>query len=144
MRRIERLDSVVQHVDKKKEKALQAVAFSQGQVSTEKNRLDQLMSYRNEYLNNKGHLQQACSAIELQEYSRFLVQLDDTIKKQLEVIRLRETELDTKRRAWQATRVDSKVMHKVVENIEQHDRLQQERKEQKTMDEFAQRKSQHR
>ena len=144
MRRIERLEPVVQHVDKKQEKALQAVAFSQGQVSTEKNSLDQLMSYRNEYLNNKGHLQQACSVIELQEYNRFLVQLDDTIKKQLEVIRLRETELDIKRRAWQVTRVDSKVLHKVVENLEQNELLQQERKEQKSMDEFAQRKAHHR
>ena len=144
MRRIERLDPVVQHVDKKQENALQAVAFSQGQVSTEKNRLDQLIAYRNDYLKNKGQLQKACSAIELQEYSRFLVQLDDTIKKQLEVIRLRETELDIKRRAWQATRIDSNVMHKVVENLEQQDLLQEERKEQKSMDEFAQRKAHHR
>jgi flagellar FliJ protein len=144
MRRIKRLDPVVQHVDKKKDKALQAVAFSQGQVSTEKNRLDQLKIYRNDYLKNKGQLQQACSSLELQEYNRFLVQLDDTIKKQLDVIRLRETELDTKRRAWQITRVDSKVMHKVVENLEQHELLQQERMEQKSMDEFAQRKAHHR
>jgi flagellar FliJ protein len=144
MRRIERLVPVVQHVDKKQEKALQEVALSQGQVSTEKNRLDQLKVYRNEYLKNKGQLQQACSAIELQEYNRFLVQLDETIKKQLEVIRLRETDLDIKRRAWQTTRIDSKVMHKVVENLEQHELLQQERKEQKSMDEFAQRKAHHR
>lgn len=144
MRRIKRLDPVVKHVDKKQEKALQAVAFGQGQVSTEKNRLDQLMVYRKGYLENKGQVQQACSVIELQEYSRFLVQLDDTIKKQLEVIRLRETELDIKRRAWQTTRVDSNIMHKVVENLEQQDLLQQERKEQKSMDEFAQRKAHHR
>ena len=144
MRRIERLDPVVQHVDKKQEKALQAVAFSQGQVLTERNRLDQLMVYRNDYLENKSQLQQACSAIELQEYSRFLVQLDDTIKKQMEVIRLRETELDVKRRAWQATRINSNVMHKVVENLEQQNLLQEERREQKSMDEFAQRKAHHR
>jgi len=144
MRRIERLDPVVQHVDKKQDKALQAVAFSQGQVSTEKNRLDQLIGYRDDYLINKARLQQACSAIELQEYSRFLVQLDDTIKKQMEVIRLRETELDIKRRAWQATRIDSKVMHKVIENLEQQKLSQQERKEQKSMDEFAQRKAHYR
>lgn len=144
MRRIERLDPVVQHVDKKQEKALQAVAFSQGQVSSEKNRLDQLMVYRDDYLNKKNQLQQACSVIELQEYCRFLLQLDDTIKKQREVIRLRESELDIKRRAWQTTRIDSNVMHKVVENLEQEDLLQQERKEQKSMDEFAQRKAHHR
>ncbi len=141
MTRTKRLGPVVQHVDKKQEKALQAVAYSQGQVSTEKSKLDQLMAYRNEYLKNKGQLQQACSAIELQEYSRFLVQLDDTIKKQMEVIHLRETELNNKRRAWQVTRIDSNVMHKVVENLEQHELVQQERKEQKSMDEFAQRKS---
>jgi len=144
MTRIERLDPVVQHVDKKQEKALQEVAFSQGQVSTEQHRLDQLMVYRDDYLKNKTQLQQACSAIELQEYSRFLVQLDDTIKKQMEVIRLRESELNMKRRAWQATRINANVMHKVVENLEQQNLLQEERREQKSMDEFAQRKAHHR
>jgi len=140
MTRSERLDPVVQHVDKKQEKALQAVAFCQGQVSTEKHKLEQLKSYRNDYLQNKGQMQQSCSAIELQEYSRFLAQLDDTINKQMDVIRLRETELENSRRIWQATRIDSNVMHKVVENIEQQDLIQEERKEQKNMDEFAQRK----
>jgi len=143
MRRIERLDPVVQHVDKKQEKALQAVAFSQDQVAQEKNKLEQLLVYRTEYLNKQGHTEQACSVIEMQEFNRFLMQLDDTIKKQLKVIRLRETELDAKREVWQATRVDSKVMHKVVENLQQQEQIQQARDEQKTMDEFAQRKSLH-
>jgi len=143
MRRTERLNPVVQHVDKKQEKALQAVAFSQGQVTQEKGKLEQLLVYRTEYLNKQGHAEQACSVLEMQEFNRFLAQLDDTIKKQLKVIQLRETELDNKREAWQTTRIDSKVMHKVVENLQQQEQVQQARKEQKTMDEFALRKSLH-
>jgi flagellar FliJ protein len=143
MRRAERLDPVVQHVDKKQEKALQAVAFSQGQVAQEKTKLQQLLAYRTEYLNKQGHTEKSCLVIEMQEFNRFLMQLDDTIKKQLKVIQLRETELDARREIWQATRVDSKVMHKVVENLQQQEQIQQARDEQKTMDEFAQRKSLH-
>jgi len=140
MNRIKRLGTVVEHVDQKQEKALRAVAFSQGQLATEQFRLEQLMVYRDEYLEKKVQMQQACSVIELQEYSRFLNQLDDTIKKQLKVIRLRETELDCKRQAWQATRVDSKAMHKVVENLQRQKIAKDEREDQKRMDEFSQRR----
>lgn len=141
MTRTERLDPVVQHADKKQQKALEAVALSQNQLKVENNKLIQLQSYRSEYLTKQGQTQLSCSVIQLQEFNRFLAQLDETIKKQLEVIKLRENELEHKRRSWHETRVNSKVMHKVVENLQQEELFQQARSEQKAMDEFSQRKS---
>ncbi len=137
MTRTERFDPVVQHADKKEQVALKAVAFSQNSVDIEKGKLVQLQAYRNEYFNRQR--QSSCSVLEMQEFNRFLAQLDDTINKQIELIKLRENELSQKRNLWQQTRVSSKAMHKVVENLQQEEDFELQRIEQKVMDEFSQR-----
>ncbi len=144
MTRAQQFDPVVQHADKKEQDALQIVAQSQNQVSIEQNKLLQLENYRTEYMNKQDQSQLSCSVIELQEFNRFLVQLDDTIKKQMDIIRLREKELEYRRASWQETRINSKVMHQVVENLQQEEQVEQLRSEQKAMDEFSQRKLQNR
>ena len=68
-------------------------------------------------------------------------QLDQTIERQMEVVELRQQELAHKRELWNAMRIDSKKMHKVVEKLEQQEFVEQERKEQKALDEFTMRKS---
>ncbi|MCP4492715.1 MAG: flagellar export protein FliJ [Gammaproteobacteria bacterium] len=135
MTRAERLDPIIQHIDKKQQVALKAVLISQSQVGEEENKLQQLNAYRSEYLNRQQ--QSSCAAMELQEYHRFLEQLDLTIKQQLEVIKHREFELEQKRKIWQETRVNSKVMHKAVDNLQQQEDFVQQRIEQKALDEFS-------
>ncbi len=144
MTRTQQFDPVVQHADKKEQDALQIVAQSQNRVSIEQNKLHQLETYRTEYLSRQNEAEISCSAIELQEFNRFLAQLDDTIKKQMDIIQLRERELECKRASWQETRINSKVMHRVVENFQQEEQVEQSRIEQKAMDEFSQRKIQNR
>ncbi len=138
MTRTERLDPVVQHVDKKQEAALKEVALSQSRMEVEKNKLQQLNAYHSEYLNRQQ--QSSCSVMELQEYHRFLDQLNLTIKQQLEVIKRCELELEQKRKIWQETLVNSNAMHKAVENLQQQEDFLQQRIEQKALDEFSQRK----
>lgn len=136
MTRTQRLQPVVRHADKKQQQALQAVAKSQAVFEAELGRLQQLNTYRQEYQKNSSSL---CSAYELQELQRFLSQLDDTIVKQQELVSIREMELEQIRQAWKLTRVDSKMMNKVVQNIEKQESIEEERKEQKVLDEFCQR-----
>lgn len=140
MTRTERLDPVVQHADKKEQKALKAVALSQSKVEAEKIKLHQLKSYRGEYLNKQNSEEISRPVVEIQEFNRFLAQLEDTIEKQITVIRIREDELERKRKSWLETRVNSNVMHKVVENLQLEEEKQVNRSEQKSMDEFSQRK----
>jgi len=137
MTRTDRLEPVVQHADKKEQAALKAVAFSQSMVDAEKGKLSQLQAYRNEYFNRQQDISRP--VVELQEFNRFISQLDDTIKQQIEVIKLRENELAQKRNVWQQTKVSSNAMHKAVENLQQEEDFEQQRNEQKVMDEFSQR-----
>lgn len=141
MTRTQRLQPVVQHTDKKERRALQEVAQSQAVLEGEQNRLTQLQDYKLEYLQKKKYDIGVFTPIELQEFNRFMQQLDQTITQQMELVELRQGELDQKREQWTLTRIDSKKMHKVVDKLKQQEFVEQERKEQKALDEFAQRNS---
>ena len=140
MTRSQRLQPVVQHTDKKEQRALQEVAVSQNLLEIELDRQVQLQNYKLEYLEKKKYDIGVFTPLELQEFNRFLQQLDQTIERQMEVVELRQQELSQKRQLWNAMRIDSKKMHKVVEKLQQQEFVEQERKEQKALDEFAQRK----
>ena len=140
MTRSQRLHPVVQHTDKKEKRALQEVAVSQNLLDTEIARQTQLQDYKLEYLQKRKYDIGVFTPLELQEFNRFMQQLDQTIERQMEVVALRRQELEQKRAIWNATRIDSNKMHKVVENLQQQESAEQARKEQKALDEYAQRK----
>ena len=144
MTRTQRLRPVVQHTDKKEQRALQEVAQSQAVLGGEQTRLAQLQDYKLEYLQKKKYDIGVFTPVELQEFNRFMQQLDQTIEKQMELVALRQQELEYKRQLWTVTRIDSKKMHKVVEKLQQQEVVEQERKEQKALDEFAQRNNRRR
>lgn len=140
MTRSQRLHPVVQHTDKKEKRALQEVAVSQNLLNTEIARQTQLQDYKLEYLQKRKYDLGVFTPLELQEFNRFMQQLDQTIERQMEVVALRRQELEQKRATWNAMRIDSNKMHKVVENLQQQESAEQARKEQKALDEYAQRK----
>ncbi len=136
MTRSKKLKPVVQHVDKREQKALQAVAFSQQQLRQQQLRLQQLIDYKQEYI--EQHTQpKTCSALQMQEFQRFLAQLDDTILRQQDVVAMAERELDIKRNHWKLSRSKSEAMHKVVDRIHSGELKKAEKIEQKMMDEAA-------
>ena len=139
MTRTRRLRPVVQHTDKKEQQALLQVAQSQGMLELEQARQAQLQDYRLEYLQRKKNDIGVFTPLELQEFNRFMQQLDATIEQQMEVVQLRQREVEQKREIWKASRIDAKVMHKVVEKLQKQEFVEQERKEQKALDEFTQR-----
>jgi len=141
MTRTQRLQPVVRHTNKKERQALQQVAQSQAELEIEKGRLAQLQDYKIEYLQKKKYDIGVFTPHELQEFNRFMQQLDQTIERQMDLVDLRQQELEEKRKLWTATRIDSKKMHKVVEKLQKQETLELERKEQKALDEFAQRQS---
>jgi len=139
--RTQRLRPVVKHTDNKERAALQELAQSQGILEIEKSRLAQLQDYKLEYLHKKKYDIGVFTPLELQEFNRFMQQLDLTIERQMELVALRERELEHKRKLWNLTRIDSRKMHKVVEKLQRQENVEQERREQKALDEMAQRKT---
>lgn len=115
------------------------VAQGQGALDLELERLAQLRRYKLEYLQRRQDPEAVISPVELQDFHRFVEQLDHTIGRQLEMVALRERELGHKRRLWEISRLDSKKVRRVVENLEREATLDERRRDQKLQDEFAQR-----
>ena len=138
MTRSKKLKPVVQHVDKREQTALQAVAFSQQQLRQQQLRLQQLVDYKQEYIAQQAR-PKTCSSLQMQEFQRFLAQLDDTIARQQQVVAMAERELDIKRNHWKLSRSKSEAMHKVVDRIQLGEQKKADKLEQKLMDEVAQR-----
>ena len=141
MTRTQRLHPVIQHTDKKEQQALYEFAQCQGVLELEVNRLEQLKDYKLEYLHKKKYDIGIFTPIQLQEFNRFMQQLDNTIERQMQVVELRQRDLEQKRREWNLTRIDAKKLHKVVDKIKHQENVEQQRSEQKALDEFAQRKN---
>lgn len=137
MTRSKKLKPVVKHVEDREQDALRGVAFSQRRLSEQEIRLKQLVDYRLDYINRHVSEQGSVSAVEFQEYHRFMSQLDDTIKQQQEVVELAVKELEIKRRHWQLSRTKSDAIHIMVDRIQQSELREEERVEQKLMDEAA-------
>ena len=140
MTRTERLSPIIKYNDEREHKALLEVAESKGVLEREQIQLQQLEAYRVEYYQGSVNNQTAVSSYQMQEYNRFLAQLDTTIKSQKQVIQQRQRELDRKRHEWTETRIDASAIHKVAENIDKKEQLAANRQEQKLSDEFSQRK----
>ena len=138
MTRSEKLQPVVKHVDKNEKSALEAVAFSQQQLQKQRNQLQQLNDYINEYTQQHTVAQSGSfSSMQLQEYNRFFTQLNDTITRQTQVVAMAQREVDMKRQKWKLTRSRSDAMHKIVDKIEASELKQADKIEQKFMDEVA-------
>jgi flagellar FliJ protein len=141
MKRTDRLKPVVSHTQKKEQQALQAMAICKNQLEMELRKVEQLETYKIEYLNKQSQINITYSSFELQEFKRFIVQLDQTISQQGDIVEMRKQALDHQRKVWQSTRINSKVIHKVVDNLNKAERLQEDKIEQKMMDELSQRKT---
>ena len=138
MTRSKKLQPVVKYVDKNEKSALEAVAFSQQKLQQQRNKLQQLNDYKNEYSRQHSGAQSASfSSVQLQEYNRFFSQLNDTIFQQTQVVAMAQREVDLKRQNWKITRSRSDAMHKIVDKIEASELKQAEKIEQKFMDEVA-------
>ncbi len=138
MTRSKKLKPVVKHVDHNEQIDLKAVAFSQQQLQQQQLRLQQLIDYKNDYANQRSSSQPVSySAVQLQEFNRFLSQLSDTISQQDKVVEMAQRELDIKREKWKISRSRSDAMHKVVDKIEASELKKADKIEQKYMDEVA-------
>jgi flagellar protein FliJ len=138
MTRTKKLAPVVDHVERNEQMALQSVAFSQQQLQQQINRLNQLFDYQKEYAerHNQG-VATSYSAVQLQEFNRFLHQLDETIKQQQHVVAMAEREVEIKRQKWKLTHSRSDAIHKMVDRLQIDEKKQEQKQEQRFMDEIS-------
>lgn len=137
----ERLKPVRGIAERRERTAAQAYTNAQRALQSQQDKLEQLRQFQQEY---QGQFDAACrgglSVGELQEYRAFLARLQQAVSQQETAVETsHQAHLDTQRR-WQAQHVRTQAIGKAIERLRSEESQDQERREQKESDEYAQRK----
>ncbi len=139
MKRSKRLQPVVQVAESREQLAARVLGVSQGLLDQAVQQLDELKSYRDNYLQR---FQQAgaagMGAAQLGDYRHFLQKLGLAIEQQTQVIAQAEQEVAAKRSLWFTSRGKVRMLGTVVSRYRCEEERDDMRKEQQEQDERAQ------
>lgn len=140
MSRSKRLQPVQRITERREKEAARVLGEYQQQLQQLQQQLLELERYREEY---RGHYQQSgragITAQRLLQLQQFLANIDQAIEQQQQAISHAELQCEEKKQLWFQARGRTQALEKVAERYSDDERQQQNRREQKENDEFAQR-----
>ena len=105
------------------------------ELEKQENQLDELINYRNQYLNAfKTASEAGLSAVQMQDYRIFLQRLDDAIQQQQQNVINGQQSTQSSQAKWMDTQNQSKMINKVVENRQQDENQQVKKREQRELE----------
>lgn len=140
--RAARLAPVIDMAERDEREAALALGRCQQQLSQAQGKLGELERYRGDYQQqwiNQG--QQGVSGQWLMNYQRFLTQLETAIGQQRQAAAWQQENLNKARELWQQRYARLEGLRKLVQRYQQEARQAEDKREQKMLDEFAQRLS---
>lgn len=104
----------------------------------EEQRLQQLQTYLEEYRQKFQHaVTTGLDARQLNDYQRFLSNLNLAIEQQRQILHGRQKSRDANEHQWREARTKVQALEKLVARQQVEARMQQERREQKNQDDHA-------
>ena len=113
------------------------VADAERHLAEMERQLEQLKTYRSDYVNQSSSGPGAVDAVRLQNFRMFLDRLGEAIRAQTTLVGTARTDYEARRARWSAKRVEAEALGKVVERFKSDERRVQERRDQNEMDEAA-------
>lgn len=115
-----------------------AMAEAQRTLNEHLQQLEDLRSYRHDYLSqrNPGQPGDTISSAQYTDYQNFLRRLDDAVHAQAEAVRTNEQNRDAHRARWVVKRQKVESLKRIVDRCEADELLQGERLEQKIQDDM--------
>ena len=138
--RAARLAPVVDMAEKTEKAAAQRLGHFQGQVNLANSKLGDLENFRGEYQSQwveRGS--QGVSGQWLRNYQYFLGQLETAVGQQRQSLVWHENNLNKARETWQTAYARVEGLRKLVQRYADEARQLEDKREQKLMDELAQR-----
>lgn len=135
MKKSKRLQPVVKVAESREQQATRVLGDEQKKLAAAEQRLAELKSYREEYI-NRFHAAGASGmgATRMLDYQKFLHKLSLAIDQQLQLIAQQASVVDEKRRLWHLTRSKVQMLDNVLSRYQAHEQRQLERKEQGELD----------
>jgi flagellar protein FliJ len=99
--------------------------------------IQQLQSYRDEYLRKSGQGTTAVDAVKLQNYRSFLDRLGEALRQQMKSLELARVEYEKRRVAWSAKRIEAESLGRAVDRFRKEEQHAADRREQREVDDAA-------
>ena len=99
--------------------------------------LEQLQSYRDEYLRNSTQAVQATNAVKLQNYRTFLDRLGEALRQHMKDLDAARAEYEKRRTLWSEKRIEAESLGRVVDRFRKEEQHAAERREQREGDDAA-------
>lgn len=138
--RAARLAPVVEMAERAEREAAVQLGHCQGLVNQAEMKLGELEHYRADYQQQwitEG--QRGVSGQWLMNYQRFLSQLESAIGQQRQSVNWHRSNLDKVRDVWQQRYARLEGLRKLVQRYQEEARMAEDKREQKLLDELAQR-----
>ena len=116
-----------------------AMAEAGRKVADMERQLEQLQSYRDEYVRNSTQSAGAIDAVKLQNYRSFLDRLGEALNQHLKSLDIARKEFDKRRAQWSEKRIEAETLNRVIDRFRKEERHAADRREQREGDEAAMR-----
>jgi flagellar protein FliJ len=114
-----------------------AMAEAGRRVADLERQLEQLKSYRDEYVRNSTEGRGAMDAVKLQNYRSFLERLGEALRQHLKNLDVARAEYEKRRARWSEKRIEAESLSRVVERFRNEERHAADRREQREGDDAA-------
>ncbi|MDH5436797.1 MAG: flagellar export protein FliJ [Gammaproteobacteria bacterium] len=140
MTRSDRMKPIVKIAESHEKEAARLLGAQQRLLDQYETRLGELLTYRKEY---REQFQQSgkegIKASKMHDYQSFLQRLEIAIGQQRQVIEQTIAGYEQHKKNWQNKRGRTQALDKTVERFKKQERYEEDRKEQKELDELSQR-----
>ena len=136
----ERWQSLRKFADQYEQTAALSLGQSQGNLTQQQQRLEELLHFRQEY--SQQFMQSGAQGMDgatLQSFQRFLLQLDQAIAQQQRTLAAAERDRDSKRDTWQDKHKTTRIYDKTIERFVSQEQRKETRKEQRENDDRVKR-----
>jgi flagellar protein FliJ len=110
-------------------------------VADIESQLEQLKSYRDEYVRNSTQSAAAMDAVKLQNYRSFLDRLGEALRQHMKSLETARAEYERRRALWSEKRVEAESLSRVVDRFRKEEQHIADRREQREGDDAALRAS---
>jgi flagellar protein FliJ len=114
-----------------------AMAEAGRRVADLERQLEQLKSYRDEYVRNSTEGRGAMDAVKLQNYRSFLERLGEALRQHLKNLDAARAEYERRRSQWSEKRVEAESLGRAVERFRREEQHAADRHEQREGDDAA-------
>ena len=101
--------------------------------------LQQLQSYRDEYVRNSTQSSGAIDAVKLQNYRSFLGRLGDALRQQVTLLDHARADYENRRLEWSAKRIEAESLGRVIDRFRKEEQRDADQREQREGDDAAMR-----